>query len=102
MFDAKIIKREKYDIPLVCVGNITVGGTGKTPRIEFLIPRLGERYTVAVLSRGYGRKTKGYIEVVADVPFREVGDEPKQIKSKFPETIVVVCEDRREGIRRIR
>ena len=102
MFDAKIIKREKYDIPLVCVGNITVGGTGKTPMIEFLIPRLGERYTVAVLSRGYGRKTKGYIEVVADVPFREVGDEPKQIKSKFPETIVVVCEDRREGIRRIR
>lgn len=102
MFDAKIIKREKYDIPIVCVGNITVGGTGKTPMIEFLIPKLGERYTVAVLSRGYGRKTKGYIEVAADAPFREVGDEPKQIKSKFPETLVVVCEDRREGIRRIR
>lgn len=102
MFDAKIIKREKFDIPVVCIGNITVGGTGKTPMIEFLIPRLGAKYTVAVLSRGYGRRTKGYIEVRTDSSFLDVGDEPKQIKRKFPDTVVVVCEDRREGIRRIR
>jgi len=101
MFDAKIMKRERFDIPVVCIGNITVGGTGKTPMIEFLIPKLNSKYTVAVLSRGYGRKTKGYIEVDTESLFREVGDEPKQIKRRFPDTVVVVCEDRREGIRRI-
>ena len=102
MFDAKIIKREKYEIPVVCVGNITVGGTGKTPMIEFLIPKLAEKYNVGVLSRGYGRRTKGYIEVQTNSSFLDVGDEPKQIKRKFPDTVFVVCEDRREGIRRMR
>lgn len=102
MFDAKIIKRFRADIPVVCVGNITVGGTGKTPMIEFLVPKLGTKYTVAVLSRGYGRRTKGYIEVQTDSSFLDVGDEPKQMKRKFPDTVFVVCEDRHEGITRIR
>ncbi len=101
MFDAKIFGRERFDIPVVCVGNITVGGTGKTPMIEFLIHHLGAKHTVAVLSRGYGRKTKGYREVTGSESFRSVGDEPRQIKLKFPSAVVVVCENRREGIRRI-
>ncbi len=102
LYDAKILRRYAADIPVICVGNITVGGTGKTPVVEFLAERLSERYRIAVLSRGYGRRTKGYIEVEASSSFRDVGDEPKQIKRKFPRIVVVVCEDREAGIRRIR
>lgn len=102
LYNTKIRKRESFDIPVVCVGNITVGGTGKTPMIEFLIPKLGSMYNIAVLSRGYGRRTKGYLEVRADSSFLDVGDEPKQMKRKFPDTVFVVCEDRVEGIKRIR
>ena len=89
-------------MPVVCGGNSTVGGTGKTPVTEFLIDRLGRRFTIAVLSRGYGRRTKGYLEVQTNSSFLNVGDEPKQIKRKYPDTVVVVCEKRAEGIRRIR
>lgn len=102
LFDAGILKRYRADIPVVCIGNITVGGTGKTPVAEYLVSRMGSDRKVAVLSRGYGRKTKGYIEVMSNSSFLAVGDEPKQIKRKFPDTVVVVCEKRSEGIRRIR
>ncbi len=102
LYDAKILRRYNTDIPVVCVGNITVGGTGKTPVVEFLAERLSERHRIAVLSRGYGRRTKGYLEVETGSSFFDVGDEPKQIKRKFPRMVVVVCEDREEGIRRIR
>lgn len=102
LFDAGILKRYRADISVVCIGNITVGGTGKTPVAEYLVSRLGCDYKVAVLSRGYGRKTKGYIEVTTNSSFLAVGDEPKQIKRKFPDTVVVVCEKRAEGIKRIR
>lgn len=102
LFNTGIMRGKSADIPVVCVGNITVGGTGKTPVVEFLADRMSEDYRIAVLSRGYGRNTRGYLEVAADSSYRDVGDEPKQIKRKFPRTVVVVCEDRREGIRRIR
>lgn len=102
MFDSQVIRRYRADIPVICVGNITVGGTGKTPVTEYLTARLSQSYCVAVLSRGYGRRTKGYIEVDVNSSFLDVGDEPKQLKRKFPETLVVVCEDRERGIRRIR
>ncbi len=102
LYDSKIIGRYRADIPVVCVGNITVGGTGKTPVTEFLTEQLSRKYTVAILSRGYGRKTKGYIEVETGASYRTVGDEPKQLKRRFPDTVVVVCEKRAEGIRRIR
>ena len=87
---------------VVCVGNITVGGTGKTPVTEYLIEKLGRDYTVAVLSRGYGRRTKGYLEVGTNASFLDVGDEPKLIKRNHPSTVVAVCEKRAEGIARIR
>lgn len=89
---------EKYRIPVLSVGNITVGGTGKTPHTEYLIRLLRDDYKIAVLSRGYGRKTKGFIEVVLELTATEVGDEPLQMKQKFPEITVAVDEDRRNGI----
>jgi tetraacyldisaccharide 4'-kinase len=102
LYDLGALRAQEYDIPVVCVGNLTVGGTGKTPVCEFIISRLAEEYNIALLSRGYGRRTKGYLEVLSERSWRDTGDEPRQIKLKFPDTVVAVCEDRREGIRRIR
>lgn len=87
-----------YKIPVLSVGNITVGGTGKTPHTEYLISLLKDDYKIAVLSRGYGRKTKGFIEVSNKATAEEVGDEPLQMKLKYPDIIVAVDEDRRNGI----
>lgn len=100
-YDMGIFRKQTFDLPVVCVGNITVGGTGKTPVVEYLIRHLSPYYRVAVLSRGYGRKTKGYLVVEPGMSFLRSGDEPKQIKRKFPAVPVVVCEDRVEGVRRI-
>lgn len=91
-----------YDIPVICVGNLSVGGTGKSPMVEWLLSYLTEDYGVAVLSRGYGRTTKGYMEVQPTHGADEVGDEPLQIKRKYPEAIVAVCGDRRTGISKLR
>lgn len=102
LYDWHIFKSESFDIPIVCVGNITVGGTGKTPAAEYIISCLSSSYNIALLSRGYGRRTKGYREVKRSSSYLDSGDEPLQIKLKFPDTLVVVCEDRAEGIRRIR
>lgn len=100
-YDVKLLKSKQFDIPVVCVGNVAVGGTGKTPTVEFIIRALSSDYTIAVLSRGYKRRTKGYREVNVGDSFLNVGDEPKQIKRKFPDTLVVVCEDRVAAIERI-
>ena len=103
LFDAKIINSEKFnDIPIICVGNITVGGTGKTPTVEMLVEHYSELYNVAILSRGYGRRTKGYRVVELEDSYRDVGDEPLQMKRKYPEATVVVCEKRAFAIKRIR
>jgi len=101
-FDWGWLNSEEFDIPIVCVGNLTVGGTGKTPFSEFLIEHLARRHCVALLSLGYRRRTKGFIEVAVNSSFLKVGDEAKQIKLKFPDIVVAVCEKRAEGIRRIR
>lgn len=102
LFDSGMIASTEYDIPIICVGNLTVGGTGKTPVSEMLISNLASKYNVALLSRGYKRRTKGYLEVTPEMGFLKVGDEPKQIKLKFPNIVVSVCEKRREGIAQIR
>ena len=101
LFNLGILKSEKYEVPVICVGNITVGGTGKTPHIEYLIELLSENYKVGVVSRGYKRKSKGYREVYMDSLPEEVGDEPLQIKKKFPHSFVVVDRNRRNAIRRM-
>ena len=101
LYDRGIYRSTEYPVPVICVGNITVGGTGKTPHTEMIIRMVQEKYRIAVLSRGYKRKTKGFrIASVSDT-FAEVGDEPLQIKQKFPEIIVAVCEDRRTGIEKL-
>ena len=101
MFDCKLIKSQNFKTPIICVGNITVGGTGKTPTAEMIVGYMKQYYKVAVLSRGYGRRTKGYLEVKTTSSYRDVGDEPLQIKLKYPDALVVVCEKRTEAIQRI-
>lgn len=102
LFDANILHSEKFDIPIICVGNITVGGTGKTPTVEMLVEHYSSDRNVVVLSRGYGRATKGYRVVTVEDTYRTVGDEPLQIKQKFPNVTVVVCEKRAFAIHRIK
>lgn len=102
LYDCGAFKSIEFDIPIVCVGNVTVGGTGKTPMTELLVQVLAEKYNVAVLSRGYKRKSKGFFLVETKSSFKKVGDEPKQIKLKFPNVVVAVCEDRVEGVNMIR
>ena len=95
-------KSKSYDIPLICVGNLSMGGTGKSPMIEYLVSLLENERRVAVLSRGYKRKTKGFQEVLLESTVAQVGDEPLQIKRKFPNIQVAVCEDRQSGIERLK
>lgn len=99
MFDCRMLHSVKFDVPVICVGNITVGGTGKTPHTEYLVRLLSNDCQVAVLSRGYKRKSKGFVLANADTPMTEVGDEPYQMKHKFPDTHVAVDRNRCNGIR---
>lgn len=101
LFDCGILPSESFDIPIINVGNITVGGTGKTPHVEYLIQLLSPQYRIAVLSRGYKRKSKGYVLANEDTPSHMIGDESWQIKHKFPHVHVAVDANRREGIRRL-
>ncbi|MEB8330600.1 tetraacyldisaccharide 4'-kinase [Flavobacteriaceae bacterium KMM 6897] len=98
MFDKGIFKSLSFDTPTICVGNLSVGGTGKTPMIEYLIALLKKNKKLAVLSRGYGRKSKGYIKAEIGTTVEQIGDEPFQIHKKFPEVTMVVDADRRHGI----
>ena len=98
MFDWGIYKEHSYDIPIICIGNITVGGTGKTPHTEYLIRLLQKSYQVAVLSRGYKRKSKGFILAKENTSIKRVGDEPLQMKQKFPNIHMAVDENRCHGI----
>lgn len=101
LFDWGMLESRKYDIPIISVGNITVGGTGKTPHIEYLVRLLSSRHKVAVLSRGYKRKSKGYILATPNTPMEMIGDEPWQMAQKFPNTYIAVDADRRRGIERL-
>ena len=90
LFDWGYLRSKSFDIPIICIGNIGVGGTGKTPHTEYLIRLLQEKYRVAVLSRGYKRRTKGYVLADSESSARSIGDEPYQIKKKFPAITVAV------------
>ena len=99
-FDIGLLKSEKFDVPIVSVGNITVGGTGKTPHVEYIVKELMHQYHIGVLSRGYKRETKGFIMARDTLGPKDLGDEPYQIYRKFSGGITLaVCEDRRTGIR---
>lgn len=99
-FNLGILKQESFEVPVVSVGNITVGGTGKTPHVEYIVEELCQRYHIGVLSRGYKRQTKGFIMARETLGPKDLGDEPYQIYHKFLGLITLaVCEDRRTGIR---
>ena len=98
-FNIGLLKEEAFEVPVVSIGNVTVGGTGKTPHVEYIISRLGRRYNIAVLSRGYKRRTKGFVMASDNLTPVDLGDEPYQIYHKFRGLIdVAVCENRCKGI----
>ena len=90
LFDVGLLKSHSFDVPVIAVGNITVGGTGKTPHVEYLIRLLKEKVSVAVLSRGYKRKSRGFIIADSKSTTRDIGDEPMQMKTKFGDITVAV------------
>ena len=94
LFDKNIFKSATYNFPIICVGNLAVGGTGKTPMVEYLIRLLKEEYNIATLSRGYKRKTKGFGIANEQTTALEIGDEPMQFHDKFPDITVAVGEER--------
>lgn len=100
-YDWGLFKSTSFNFPVISVGNLTVGGTGKTPHVEYLINLLSKEFKIATLSRGYGRETSGFIVASKDSSFREVGDEPVQFSQKFNKLLVAVDEDRVHGIRKI-
>ncbi|MBO5750396.1 MAG: tetraacyldisaccharide 4'-kinase, partial [Bacteroidaceae bacterium] len=101
MFDCGLLPSEKFDVPVISVGNITVGGSGKTPHTEYLVRLLRDKYQVAILSRGYKRKSKGFQFASDETTMETIGDEPFQMKRKYPEAHVAVDKDRRNGIRNL-
>lgn len=101
LYDWKILKSKSYNIPNICVGNLNLGGTGKTPHIEYLIRLLSDKYDIAVLSRGYGRKTQGYLLANDTHTHNDIGDEPLQYFTKFNNIKVAVDESRCEGMDRL-
>ncbi len=98
LFDLKILPSLQFDLPVISVGNITVGGTGKTPHTEYIVSLLKSSFKIATLSRGYKRKTRGFLLVDTNSTVAQVGDEPLQIKRKFNDCIVVVDSKRVRGI----
>ena len=98
LFEVGILKSRAYKIPVISVGNITVGGTGKTPHVEYLVRLLKDLMNVAVLSRGYKRRSRGFMIAEKDTPMQLIGDEPFQMKQKFPNVTIAVDKKRTRGI----
>ena len=101
LFEMGVLKSRAFDIPVISVGNITVGGTGKTPHVEYLARLLKDLAHTAILSRGYKRKSHGFILATSETPMKDIGDEPYQMKQKFPEVEVAVDKKRTRGIRKL-
>ncbi|MDH8702081.1 tetraacyldisaccharide 4'-kinase [Dysgonomonadaceae bacterium PH5-43] len=101
LFDWGILSSEEFPIPVISIGNLSVGGTGKTPHTEYIVNLLINRYKVAVLSRGYKRKTKGFLIANELSTAKTIGDESFQIHKKFPSIIVAVDSNRRRGIKKL-
>jgi tetraacyldisaccharide 4'-kinase len=98
LYDKKILKSSSFGLPLICVGNLSTGGTGKSPMVEFLVRRLKGQYKVAILSRGYKRKTRGYALANETTTAIDIGDEPMQFYKKFPDVPIAIGEARLEAI----
>ena len=101
LYDTGILRSEKFELPVICVGNITAGGTGKTPHAEYLINLLRNDFSIALLSRGYKRKSRGFRIASQTSTTLEIGDEPLQISRKFPDILTAVDTNRVNGIKTI-
>ncbi|MBE9487731.1 MAG: tetraacyldisaccharide 4'-kinase [Bacteroidetes bacterium] len=101
LYDMGLLKSKSFDVPILCVGNLRVGGTGKTPMVDFLVKHLEGEYNIAVLSRGYKRKSKGFKILKDNSTTSEVGDEPLLQKLLNPNIMVAVCESRCKGVKEI-
>ena len=101
LFDVGWLHEERFPLPVICIGNLTVGGTGKTPHTEYLIRLLQNSFRLAVLSRGYKRKSKGFVLASSTSRMEDIGDEPYQMARKFPAIHVAVDGDRCRGIRQL-
>ena len=98
MYDAKIFSSIEFSVPVITVGNLSTGGTGKTPHVEYLVRLMEYRYQAATMSRGYKRHSQGFIIAGEDSNALRIGDEPMQYHLKFPELVVSVAEERITGI----
>lgn len=101
LYDDHVLPSHTVSVPTIAIGNLAVGGTGKTPMTEYIIRLLSSQYKVAVLSRGYGRKTRGFRLATPTDTASTIGDEPMQIHMHFPDIPVAVCADRVYGIKRL-
>lgn len=101
LFDWKILRSESFSTPVISVGNLSYGGTGKTPMVEYMIRLLGSGENIATLSRGYKRNTSGFVLANRESTYEEIGDEPLQYKTKFKQIKVAVHERRRKGIKQL-
>ena len=101
LFEMGVLKSRSFKVPVISVGNITVGGTGKTPHVEYLIRLLKDHLNVAVLSRGYKRKSHGFVLAGKDTTMWDIGDEPYQMKQKFPDITMAVDSKRTRGIQKL-
>lgn len=100
-YNIGFFKSKSYQVTTICVGNLSVGGTGKTPMIELLLSNLQEKYKLAVLSRGYRRKSKGFVLANEKTLVQDIGDEPFQILRKFPKVTIAVDGNRCYGIKKL-
>jgi tetraacyldisaccharide 4''-kinase len=98
LFDKNILRSSAFNFPIICVGNLAVGGTGKTPMVEYLVRLLKDKFRVATLSRGYKRKTEGFAIADVHTTALDIGDEPMQFHKKFPDITVAVAEERLVGV----
>ncbi|MET0300516.1 MAG: tetraacyldisaccharide 4'-kinase, partial [Flavitalea sp.] len=98
LYNAGVLRSQTFELPLICVGNLSAGGTGKSPMVEYLVRLLSPKFNSAVLSRGYKRKTEGYLLADANASAATIGDEPMQIFRKFPAITVAVGEKRAAAI----
>ena len=101
LFDWHLLPSKQYEIPVICIGNLAVGGTGKTPLVDNLVQSLSNKNRIAVLSRGYKRKTYGYVLANEKSRSQDIGDEACQLKQKYPHVIIAVDRNRRRGIRNL-
>ena len=101
IFDIGIFNSKKFNIPIICIGNLSVGGNGKTPHVNYLANTLNKKYNVAIISRGYKRKNYNFLYVETNSNVKDVGDEPLMLKQRNPEAIVVVCGNRTKAINKL-